>query len=131
MVTRLEVGSAGKGSAALLGGVEGRSGWVWASALSSSVSLSPSNDIESGRMSASCTVSTDLLRDDPPRETLWRLRDECSVRSSKGFGRPEQGSEEIARSLGDSSIWQARRRGGWKLGDKAAEVEVEQQKLCS
>lgn len=46
--------------------------------------------------------------------------------SSKGFGRPEQGSEEIARSLGDSSIWQERRRGGMGFVEQGGKVEVEQ-----
>ncbi len=53
------------------------------------------------------TVSTDWLRDGPPRE--WevrrRFRDDILL-SSKGLGRVEAGSEETARSL-ESSVFEA------------------------
>jgi len=79
------------------------------SSASGSALVFPSrSNIESGTISEWLAVSTDLLRD-PPRDTLWRFLEVCSVTSSKGFGRPEQGSEEIARSRGSSSIWQIRK----------------------
>lgn len=98
IVTRLEVGSAVGGSEGSRVGVEG----------SSALGFASRSNIESGSRSVSRAVSTDLLRD-PPRETRCRFRETCSVTSSKGFGRPEQGSEEIARSRGASSIWQKRK----------------------
>lgn len=63
-------------------------------------------------LSEAVAVSTDLLRE-PLRDTLWRFLEECSL-SSKGFDRVEQGSEEAARSRGNSaalgSIWQMQRK---------------------
>jgi hypothetical protein len=102
MVTRLDVGGCSEASRV---GVEGV-GLGSASALGLPSFCSNS----SGTISKSLAVSTDLLRD-PARDTLWRFREVCSVTSSKGFGRPEQGSEEIERSpLGISSIWQIRKK---------------------
>lgn len=110
MVTRLEVGSAGGCSEGARVGVDGAGGSGSASALM--LAASPRKDeadgiCESSREDPTGTVSTDRLRE-PPRDVRWRLRDVWSVVSSKGFGRPEQGSEEIARSRGASSIWQER-----------------------
>jgi hypothetical protein len=103
MVTRLDVGGCSEGSRV---GVEGV-GLGSASALGLPSFCSNS----SGTISKSLAVSTDLLRSDPVRDTLWRFREVCSVTSLKGFGRPEQGSEEIERSpLGISSIWQIRKK---------------------
>jgi hypothetical protein len=52
-------------------------------------------------------ASAERLRE-PPLETRWRFRADCSS-WSKGFGRVEQGSEETARlrdhSGGSRSIW--------------------------
>lgn len=95
MVT-LEVGSAGSDGKRV--GVEGGSA-------TSASCCSSLRGMESGTISESMAVSTDLLRD-PLRDTLWRFLEACSATSSKGFLRFEQeGSNEIARSLGDSSIW--------------------------
>lgn len=97
MVT-LDVGSSGSDGKRV--GVEGGSA-------ASALLRSTSRGMELGTISESVTSSTDLLRD-PPRDTLWRFREACSAASSssKGFLRFEQdGSNEIARSLGDSSIW--------------------------
>jgi hypothetical protein len=110
MVTRLEVGSAVGGSEGSRVGVEGGGS-------ASALGLPSRTNIESGTMSVSRAASTDLLRD-PPREIRCRFRDTCSVTSSKGFGRPEQGSEEIARSLGASSIWQARKGGFGRIRER-------------
>jgi hypothetical protein len=95
MVT-LEVGSVGS---------EGKRVGVDGGSVASALSWSSLRGIDSSTISESMAVSTDLLRD-PPRDTLWRFREICSTTSSKGFLRLEQeGSNEIARSLGDSSIW--------------------------
>ena len=100
IVTRLDVGSAVGGSEGSRVGVEGGE-------TASALGFPSRNNIESGTTSVSRAVSTDRLRD-PPLETRCRFRETCSVTSSKGFGRPEQGSEEIARSRRASSIWQVR-----------------------
>lgn len=106
IVTRLEVGSTEGCSEEARVGVDGARGSTSALVLV----VSPCNDevddiCESPADAPTGTVSTDRLRE-PPREVRWRLRDVWSVLSSKGFGRPEQGSEDIARSRGASSIWQ-------------------------
>jgi hypothetical protein len=95
MVT-LDVGSTGS---------DGKHGGVEGGSVASALCWSSLRGMESGTISVSITASTDLLRE-PPRDTLWRFREACSATSSKGFLRFEQeGSSEIARSLGDSSIW--------------------------
>ncbi len=104
MVTRLEVGSEGGCSERSRVGVEG----AGSDSPDSALGFASRSNIESGTTAVSRAVSTDLLRE-PPRETRCRFRETCSVTSSKGFGRPEQGSEEIARSRGASSIWQRRK----------------------
>jgi hypothetical protein len=120
MVTRLEVGSA-------VGGPEGSRVGVEGGGSDSALGFPSRSNIESGTTSVSRAVSTDLLRD-PPRETRCRFRETCSVTSSKGFGRPEQGSEEIARSRGASSIWQVRKAvasGEIVSGDSPAAEKLE------
>ena len=106
MVTRLDVGSASGCSSS-----DGSRVGVEGGGSTSALGLESRSDIESGTISVSRAVSTDLLRD-PPRDTRCRFREPCSVTSSKGFGRPEQGSEEIARSREASSIWQERKATG-------------------
>jgi len=108
MVTLLELGSAGGFSGTLRVGVRGGGGPGSASAFV----LPSRSGIESGEISDALAVSTDLLRDEPLRDTRCRFLEECSL-SSNGFGRVEQGSEETARSRDNSagswSIWQVRR----------------------
>jgi hypothetical protein len=104
MVTRLDVGSA-------VGCSEGSRVGVDGGGSASALGFSSRSNIESGTVSVCLAVSTDLLRDSP-REVRCRFRETCSVTSSKGFGRPEQGSEEVARSRGTSSIWQVRKATG-------------------
>jgi hypothetical protein len=123
MVTRLEVGSGGGCSEGSRVGVEGGG----LDSPDSALGFGSRSNIESGTTSVSRPVSTDLLRE-PPRETRCRFRETCSVTSSKGFGRPEQGSEEIARSRGASSIWQIRKAtasGKNVSGDGSAAEELE------
>ena len=104
IVTRLEVGSAGRCSESLEGGVVG-------GGEEESIAILVSS--RSGRGSwvpeaKALAVSTDLLLE-PPRDTLCLFLEDWSL-SSNGFGRVEQGSEETARSRDNSagswSIWQ-------------------------
>lgn len=95
MVTLLEVGSAGEFSTVLRVGVRG------GGRSASGFALPSRSDIGSG-MSEALAVSTDLLRDEPLRDTRCRFLEEWSL-SSKGFGRVEQGSEETARSRDNSA----------------------------
>jgi hypothetical protein len=96
MVTRLEVGSAGRWSRALGGGVVGRGegGSVGMSIVSSRGGMG-------SEMSEALAVSTDRLLE-PPRDTLCRFL-EVWLFSSKGLGRVEQGSDETARSRDNSA----------------------------
>lgn len=105
-MTRLEVGSVGRCSRALGGGVVGGG-----EGGSDGISVGSSRSGMDSGMSEALAVSTDLLLE-PPRDTLCRFLEDWSL-LSKGFGRVEQGSEETARSRDNSagswSIWQRTR----------------------
>jgi hypothetical protein len=92
MVTLLEFRSgetAGRALGGVCGGAESTSG----------LGDSSTDGMESGVVSMAVAVSTERLRE-PPREVRWRFLEEGPLLSSKGFGRPAQGSDEAARSRG-------------------------------
>lgn len=101
MVTLLEFRSgemAGREVGGVCGGAEAMPG----------LSDSSTDGMESGVVSMAVAVSTERLRE-PPREVRWRFL-EAAPLSSKGLGRPAQGSDEAARSrgspaAGSPSIW--------------------------
>lgn len=113
MVTLLEFRSGempGRALGGVCGGADATSG----------LGDSSTDGMESGVVSMAVAVSTERLRE-PPREVRWRFLEEGPLLSSKGLGRPAQGSDEAARSRGGSaagspSIWpdrsdEAARRG--------------------